>query len=165
MALNLGFWAWSAQPSTAERMLMPARIMTASWLVKFWMSLALGPKLKDMFIAPLPPRPSAGASAMMYSPRWRSCCDAAARSGAFRKPDCTLPACERVSYRYVGITTHRLRRPSPCGQVTGDPCDFSATRLVPGATGAPGTKRVTLRDLRSRPGRHGPALRRFATRL
>ena len=26
-------------------MLMPARIMTASWLVKFWMSLALGPKL------------------------------------------------------------------------------------------------------------------------
>ena len=32
-------------PQSAARMLMPARIMTASWLVKFWISRAPGPKL------------------------------------------------------------------------------------------------------------------------
>jgi hypothetical protein len=42
-------------------MLIPARIITASWLVKFWMSLALGPnemlKFSDDFL-PARRRPS-----------------------------------------------------------------------------------------------------------
>ena len=41
--LNFGFVTWSAMPSRAARRLMPARIMTASWVVKSRTSFCEGP--------------------------------------------------------------------------------------------------------------------------
>ena len=40
---NLGFETWSAMPSMAARRLMPARTITASWVVKSRMSFCDGP--------------------------------------------------------------------------------------------------------------------------
>jgi hypothetical protein len=80
-------------PSMAARMLIPARIMTASWLVKTCTSFAPGPKARvsvnPFFFFPSPP---AGASDRMYSPRARSCSDAAPRFAAASTPAVTLPA-------------------------------------------------------------------------
>ena len=42
--LNLGLTIWSEMPSSAARMLMPARIITANCVVKSRMSFWLGPE-------------------------------------------------------------------------------------------------------------------------
>ena len=69
---------------------MPARIMTANCAVKFWTSLRPGPKENDNGTCFLCPS-SAGAKAMMYSPRLRIICEAAARLFAAITPAETCP--------------------------------------------------------------------------
>ena len=82
----------------AARMLMPARIMTASWLVKLCMSLAPGPKLIENSSALFLPTASPGARARMYSPRARKLLRRRRQVRRRRSiPACTLPAAERDS--------------------------------------------------------------------
>jgi hypothetical protein len=68
-------------------MLMPARIITESWLVKFWMSLALGPNERLIETPFFLTAVSVPDSEMMYSPRARSCSEAAERFAALRTPE------------------------------------------------------------------------------
>ena len=75
----------------ADRMLMPARIMTESWLVKLWTSLSPGPRLMEKLTFPLRPTDSTGVRERMYSPRARSWADAALRSVAWTCPAVTFP--------------------------------------------------------------------------
>src|SRR5215212_5083767 len=118
ICLNLGFVACSPMPSIAARRLMPARIITASWLVKFCTSLAPGPS--ERLKLPLDrPSPSAGWRARMNSPRALNCWLAAARLGALMTPELTLPAAFFDSYLYVGITLP-LGEPDRPGPVRGE---------------------------------------------
>src|SRR5688572_1842267 len=90
--LNLGFCTWSAMPSIAARMLMPARIMTESCAVKLCTSLAPGPQERLVLrIEPLRYLSSTEARERMYSPRLRSSWDAAARLAALSRPAVTFP--------------------------------------------------------------------------
>src|SRR6476646_10455978 len=138
----------------AARRLMPARIMTASWLVKFWMSRALGPKVM-LKPAALPMPASAGCSARMNSPRARSCWLAAARLGAVSTPVLTFPAAFFDSYLYVGIVLPCVPgrspgRAGPCRPDRGDTPRLRPSRDQHRAISKPLGSERTLELLRVR---------------
>ncbi len=98
--LNLGLSHWSATPPMASRMLMPALIMTAIWLVKPRTSLSPGPfsTRTERICCRIPARPSAsGTTSSGNDPCPRRVIVASFSESATRTPERTCPPPSRTS--------------------------------------------------------------------